>query len=90
MSEIPCISFDAFFRNIWEKVTSALHNIFLFLFSYAVLIYFYIELAGFCDAIDIKVVKWVFPYLHRKRQSDAQHYKKIRFKNKFHNIHFRA
>ena len=75
MTEIPCISFDAFFA-IFERKWRRRYTIFWnFFVSYAVLIYFYIKLVGFCDAINIKGVN--FFSLFRKRQSDAQQKNKV-------------
>ena len=58
MSEIACISFDAFSQYLSERyamVTQYLFNLFVW---YAVLIYFYMELVEYCDAIHIKI-KWL-------------------------------
>ena len=53
MSEIACISFDLFSQYLSERC-AMLTQYFLLFVSYAVLIFFYIELVEFCDAINIK------------------------------------
>ena len=55
--------FWRFFRNIWDKVTPRLHNIFkIWLFRMPWYIS-YMELVGIFDAINIKRVKCVLRYL---------------------------
>ena len=61
MSQIACISFDAFFRNIWAEVQ---HGYIIFFEFFCLVCYvdihfsiFYIEIVEACDMINIKGVK---------------------------------
>ena len=70
---IALLSFDAFFAIFERKVRHGYTMQYLFnLFdSYAVLIYFYIELVEFCDVINIKDVKWGFRYFENVKDRPA-------------------
>ena len=60
MSQIQCISLNAFLQYFRETYAGVTHFFFIFM-SYRYI--FDIEVVGVCDAINNKVVKWGFRYL---------------------------